>query len=203
MLLHKHFVLTNVRTCIFFFWTILIPGCLFTTKFLFLVLFEELVSFNIDKQFVFMARYMLQYEMVSSALGLLVQEIQQCHLWHSFKCLCVFYRLLLLFMTLGLVFFPHLQFLYVNSDKFNKNTIKFQWNFTRTTKVINSKGWKMLYLIIIFELFKFDVPKFARPVSWCLCCFHHPHHFSSSSPPIQSSVHCRHFSSIVNVFVLW
>lgn len=53
---------------------------MFTTKFLFLVLFEELVSFNIDKQFVFMARYMLQYEMVSSALGLLVQEIQQCHL---------------------------------------------------------------------------------------------------------------------------
>lgn len=181
MLLHKHFVLTNVRTCIFFFWTILLPGCLFTTKFLFLVLFEELVSFNIDKQFVFMARYMLQYEMVSSALGLLVQEIQQCHLWHSFRCLCVFYRLLLLFMALGLVFFPHLQFLYVNSDKFNKNTIKFQWNFTRTTKVINSKGWKMLYLIIIFELFKFDVTKLADVcVAFIILTISHHHHLPSN-----------------------
>lgn len=77
--LHKHFVLTNGH--VFFFWTILIPGCLFTTKFYYCFIYIELVSFfffNMDKKFVlFMARYM--YEMVSSALGLLVQEIQQCH----------------------------------------------------------------------------------------------------------------------------
>lgn len=76
--LHKHFVLTNGH--VFFFWTILIPGCLFTTKFYYCFIYIELVSFfffNMDKKFVSMARYL--YEMVSSALGLLVQEIQQCH----------------------------------------------------------------------------------------------------------------------------
>lgn len=85
--LHKHFVLTNS----FFFWTILIPGCLFTTKFYYCFIYIELVSFfffNMDKKYVSMARYL--YEMVSSALGLLVQEIQQCHSWPSFRCLCVF-----------------------------------------------------------------------------------------------------------------
>lgn len=73
--LHKHFVLTNGHV----FWTILIPGCLFTTKFYYCFIYIELVSFffNMDKKFVSMARYL--YEMVSSALGLLVQEIQQCH----------------------------------------------------------------------------------------------------------------------------
>lgn len=77
--LHKHFVLTNGHV-FFFFWTILIPGCLFTTKFYYCFIYIELVSFfffNMDKKFVSMARYL--YEMVSSALGLLVQEIQQCH----------------------------------------------------------------------------------------------------------------------------
>lgn len=77
--LHKHFVLTNGH--VFFFWTILIPGCLFTTKFYYCFIYIKLVSFffffNMDKKFVSMARYL--YEMVSSALGLLVQEIQQCH----------------------------------------------------------------------------------------------------------------------------
>lgn len=76
--LHKHFVLTNGH--VVFFWTILIPGCLFTTKFYYCFIYIELVSFfffNMDKKFVSMARYL--YEMVSSALGLLVQEIQQCH----------------------------------------------------------------------------------------------------------------------------
>lgn len=52
---------------------------MFTTKFYYCFIYIELVSFffNMDKKFVSMARYL--YEMVSSALGLLVQEIQQCH----------------------------------------------------------------------------------------------------------------------------
>lgn len=41
--LHKHFVLTNGH--VFFFWTILIPGCLFTTKFYYCFIYIELVSF--------------------------------------------------------------------------------------------------------------------------------------------------------------
>lgn len=41
--LHKHFVLTNGHVC--FFWTILIPGCLFTTKFYYCFIYIELVSF--------------------------------------------------------------------------------------------------------------------------------------------------------------
>lgn len=42
--LHKHFVLTNGHV-FFFFWTILIPGCLFTTKFYYCFIYIELVSF--------------------------------------------------------------------------------------------------------------------------------------------------------------
>lgn len=75
--LHKHFVLTNghvfffldnFNSRLFVYYKILLLFYLYRTGFFF---------FNLDKKFVFMARYM--YEMVSSALGLLVQEIQQCH----------------------------------------------------------------------------------------------------------------------------
>lgn len=76
--LHKHFVLTNGHVFFFFldnfnsrlfvYYKILLLFYLYRTGFFF---------FNLDKKFVSMARYM--YEMVSSALGLLVQEIQQCH----------------------------------------------------------------------------------------------------------------------------
>lgn len=151
-----------------------------------------------DKKFVSMARYL--YEMVSSALGLLVQEIQQCHSWPSFRCLCVFYMIINNFKDyycylwlLGWFFFPHLQFLYnLTRIILNFNEIYKNHKIQKLKRLKNEKDL-MLYLITIFELFKFDVTVFARPVSWCLCCFHHPHHFSSSSPPIQSSVHCRHF----------
>lgn len=75
--LHKHFVLTNghvfffldnFNSRLFVYYKILLLFYLYRTGFFF---------FNLDKKFVSMARYM--YEMVSSALGLLVQEIQQCH----------------------------------------------------------------------------------------------------------------------------
>lgn len=75
--LHKHFVLTNghvfffldnFNSRLFVYYKILLLFYLYRTGFFF---------FNLDKKFVSMARYL--YEMVSSALGLLVQEIQQCH----------------------------------------------------------------------------------------------------------------------------
>lgn len=65
--LHKHFVLTNGH--VFFFWTILIPGCLFTTKFYYCFIYIELVSFfffNMDKKFVSMpdtcTRWLVQHQ---------------------------------------------------------------------------------------------------------------------------------------------
>lgn len=77
--LHKHFVLTNghvfffldnFNSRLFVYYKILLLFYLYRTGFFFFF-------FNMDKKFVSMARYL--YEMVSSALGLLVQEIQQCH----------------------------------------------------------------------------------------------------------------------------
>lgn len=77
--LHKHFVLTNghvfffldnFNSRLFVYYKILLLFYLYRTGFF-------SFFFNMDKKFVSMARYM--YEMVSSALGLLVQEIQQCH----------------------------------------------------------------------------------------------------------------------------
>lgn len=77
--LHKHFVLTNGH--VFFFLDNFNSRLFVYYKILLHVLFylyrTGFFFFNLDKKFVSMARYM--YEMVSSALGLLVQEIQQCH----------------------------------------------------------------------------------------------------------------------------
>lgn len=63
------------------------------------------------------------------------------------------------------VFYPHLQFLYnltriiLNFNEIYKN------HKIQKLKLLKNEKDLMLYLMMIFELFKFDVTVFARPVS--------------------------------------
>lgn len=68
-------------------------------------------------------------------------------------------------MTFELVFYPHLQFLYnLTRIILNFNEIYKNHKIQKLKRLKNEKDL-MLYLIMIFELFKFDDTVFARPVS--------------------------------------